>query len=83
MEVSNARCACRPRTVQWTVRAWGRARCWQLTHPTATEARRAFEALAEGGKVTMPLGETFRAETFGMLTDRFGTAWGITHGPRG
>lgn len=53
-----------------------------LTYPTAAEARRVFEALAEGGKVSMPLGETFWAETFGMLTDRFGTAWGINGGPK-
>lgn len=39
------------------------------------EAARVFEALAEGGKVTMPLAETFWAPRFGMCIDRFGTPW--------
>jgi PhnB protein len=39
------------------------------------EIRRVFDALAEGGEVTMPLGETFWAPLFGMCTDRFGVAW--------
>ncbi len=51
-----------------------------LTYPTADEARRVFAALAEGGTVTMPLGETFWADTFGMVTDRFGTPWGVNGG---
>ena len=43
---------------------------------------RIFGALAEGGSVQMPLGETFWAEAFGMVTDRFGTPWGINGGPK-
>jgi len=39
------------------------------------EAERAFDALAEGGAVEMPLQETFWAFKFGLLTDRFGTRW--------
>ena len=39
------------------------------------EARRVFDALAEGGKVTMPMERVFWAEAFGMLVDRFGTRW--------
>jgi PhnB protein len=38
-------------------------------------ARRTFEALADGGTVTMPFQETFWAKGFGMLVDRFGTPW--------
>lgn len=53
-----------------------------LTYPGADEARRIFGALAEGGSVQMPLGETFWAEAFGMVTDRFGTPWGINGGPK-
>jgi PhnB protein len=48
-----------------------------LTYPTAAEAKRIFDALAEGGNVTMPLQKTFWAEAFGMLVDRFGTSWMI------
>jgi PhnB protein len=51
-----------------------------LTYPTAAEAKRVFAALADGGSVTMPLGETFWAEAFGMLVDRYGTPWGINGG---
>jgi PhnB protein len=39
------------------------------------EAERVFEALAEGGEVTMPLAETFWSPRFGMCVDRFGTPW--------
>ena len=53
-----------------------------LTYPSAAEARRIFAALAEGGTVQMPLGETFWAEAFGMVIDRFGTPWGINGGPK-
>ncbi len=48
-----------------------------LTVDTVAEAQRIFHALADGGSVQMPLADTFWAETFGMVTDRFGTAWGI------
>lgn len=41
------------------------------------EADRAFAALADGGKVEMPLTRTFWSPRFGMLTDRFGVGWMI------
>jgi PhnB protein len=44
------------------------------------EGRRAFDALAEGGTVKMPLQETFWAKGFGMLIDRFGTPWIVNCG---
>ena len=34
-----------------------------------------FAALAEGGRVTMPLGNTFWNARFGTLVDRFGISW--------
>ena len=39
------------------------------------EQERIFNTLAEGGKVTMPLGETFWGAVFGMVTDKFGIPW--------
>jgi PhnB protein len=39
------------------------------------EAKRVFEALADGGEVTMPMSETFWSPMFGMCIDRFGTPW--------
>jgi PhnB protein len=41
------------------------------------EAERIFHALAENGKVNMPIEKTFWAERFGMLVDRFGIPWMI------
>jgi PhnB protein len=34
-----------------------------------------FEALAAGGKVVMPLNDTFWGARFGMLTDAYGIHW--------
>ncbi len=39
------------------------------------EAERIFKGLSEGGKVSMPIQETFWAQRFAMWTDRFGTPW--------
>jgi PhnB protein len=39
------------------------------------EADRLFGALAEGGKVEMPLTKTFFSPRFGMVEDRFGVGW--------
>lgn len=41
----------------------------------AAEAERIFARLSEGGQVGMPLQQTFWAERFGMVTDRFGIPW--------
>ena len=39
------------------------------------EADKAFNALAAGGQVTMPMGKTFFSPRFGMVADRFGVSW--------
>lgn len=39
------------------------------------EAERIFKALADKGKITMPLDKTFWAQRFGMLVDQFGIPW--------
>jgi PhnB protein len=41
-------------------------------------ARKAFDALADGGKVTMPFAPPFWGGHFGMLTDRFGVPWMVS-----
>lgn len=46
-----------------------------ITVGTVEEADRAFNALAAGGKVTMPLTKTFWSPRYGMLTDKFGVDW--------
>ena len=40
-------------------------------------ADRLFNALAENGKILMPLQETFWALRFGQVVDRFGIPWAI------
>ncbi|MFI4875362.1 MAG: VOC family protein [Blastopirellula sp. JB062] len=50
----------------------------QIEEPS--EAERIFAGLSESGHIEMPLQETFWARRFGMVTDRFGTAWMINCG---
>lgn len=54
-----------------------------LGYDTGAEAEEAFHALSEGAQeVSMPIGETFWAERFGMFTDRFGVAWMVNGGEK-
>jgi PhnB protein len=46
-----------------------------LTVPTEKDADHAFNALADGGEVQMPLAKTFFSARFGMVKDRFGVFW--------
>ena len=49
--------------------------CVNCTVRDSAEAKRVFDALAEGGTVQQPLNETFFSPAFGMCIDRFGTPW--------
>ena len=42
------------------------------------KAKKIFDALAQGGKVTMPFEPPFWGGTFGMLTDKFGVPWMVS-----
>lgn len=42
-----------------------------------------WDGLAQGGTVTVPLDTAPWGDTFGMLTDRFGTAWMVSIGTQG
>ena len=42
---------------------------------TIEDAERVFAALSAGGKVQMPLTETFWSHGFGMFEDRYGKPW--------
>jgi PhnB protein len=44
---------------------------------TDKEAERIFSALADGGRILMPMEETFFASRFGQVQDRFGINWMI------
>ena len=53
-----------------------------LSYPTADQGKAAFDGLSEGANVSMPWGESFWADGFGMLTDRYGTPWILNGGMR-
>src|SRR5262249_49327957 len=49
-----------------------------LGYTKVADAKRVFDALAKGGKVTMPMDKTFWSQAFGMCVDRFGTPWMVS-----
>jgi PhnB protein len=49
-----------------------------LTLTDTSEAERKFNALADGGTVTMPFAKTFWAKGFGMCVDKFGIPWMVS-----
>ena len=53
-------------------------------HPTSREeADRIFHALADGGRVDMPLADQFWGDYFGGLTDRYGIGWMVNYSAEG
>lgn len=49
-------------------------------HPDSKpEADRIFNALTEGGTVTMPIADQFWGDYFGGVTDRFGINWMVNY----
>jgi PhnB protein len=46
-----------------------------LEPDTREETLRLFNALAEGGQISMPLQDMFWGAYFGSVTDRFGICW--------
>ena len=46
-----------------------------LDFDDAADMSKKFDALAAGGKVTMPLNDTFWGAKFGMLVDAYGIHW--------
>lgn len=56
-----------------------------LSGDEEAELRSYWDGLAEGGQVTMPLEPQMWGDTFGTLTDRFGTSWmvNIAGAPQG
>jgi PhnB protein len=47
------------------------------------EAEQLFAALSDGGQVQMPMTQTFFAERFGMVADKFGVSWSVVSPPAG
>ena len=50
-----------------------------LAVDSSEEAERIYTLLAGGGEVYMKMGETFFANRFGQLRDKFGTSWMVIH----
>lgn len=49
-------------------------------HPDSRqEADRIFNALAQGGTITMPIADQFWGDYFGSLIDRFGINWMVNY----
>jgi PhnB protein len=49
-------------------------------HPDSQpDADRIFNALAQGGTITMPIANQFWGDYFGSLTDRFGINWMVNY----
>jgi PhnB protein len=46
---------------------------------SATEAERLYALLGESGQIFMKMEQTFFANRFAMLRDRFGTSWMLLH----
>ncbi len=46
-----------------------------LTLDNVADAERVYAVLADGGQIFMKMEQTFFAERFAMLRDRFGTSW--------
>jgi PhnB protein len=46
-----------------------------VTAGDVASGEKYFNALAHGGKVTMPFQKTFWTDGFGMLVDKFGVPW--------
>lgn len=46
-----------------------------LSLPSSSVCEKCFHALADGGKIDMPLTKTFWSPLYGMLTDKFGVGW--------
>lgn len=54
---------------------------FSLEFATKEETKVIFEALSEGGKVDMELGETFFSPLYGKLTDKFDIMWQVSCKP--
>lgn len=60
--------------------AGGSAVSLSLSGDDTTRLRGLWDGLADGAAITMPLGPSPWGDSFGMLTDRFGTTWMVNIG---
>lgn len=57
---------------------YGDSTALSLNFDGEEESRRAFNTLAEGGQIIMPLEKQFWGDFFGHLVDRFGVSWMVS-----
>lgn len=46
-----------------------------ITSPDKDQSEKIFATLSDGGKISMPLQETFFSPAYGMVTDKFGISF--------
>ncbi len=51
--------------------------CYAVMLDSVEQTTRVFGALSEGGKVTMPLQQTFYSSCYGACTDKYNVNWQI------
>jgi PhnB protein len=49
-----------------------------ITVNSVEKAKEVFGKLQDGGKVVMPVQETFWSPAYGMVTDKFGVTWHVS-----
>jgi PhnB protein len=72
-EIMASDCGCEQSPAQTTFTGFAFA----LRVETPEKAERFFAALSEGGRIQLPLQETFFAVRYGIVMDRFGISWKI------
>ena len=53
-----------------------------LSAESKAEANKLFNALSDGGEVSIPISDMFWGAYFGMLTDKFGIQWMVGFDPK-
>jgi PhnB protein len=53
-----------------------------LEYDSKEEADKIFNKLSSGGKVEMPMADTFWGAYFGMLKDKYGIQWMVSYTPK-
>ena len=58
---------------------WGQNLSLSVGTDSKEEADKIFNGLAAGGKITMPIADTFWGAYFGMFIDKFGFTWMVNY----
>ena len=72
-EIMASDCGCEISSTDTTFAGFSLA----LRVETPEKAERFFAALSDGGRIQLPLQETFFATRYGIVIDRFGVSWKV------